>query len=132
MLFVSFRIHFLSLNSDLIIETIEKVFPCSRILYLCLESLGLDIISVIFNRFKNGSNKPLFVISFCERIIRTVDSCMIHFWSKEFYQFKKIFFLHWKIVRIGSFRFLYQKYIYEVCSNVLIGINPRPLPRRNE
>lgn len=27
------------------------VFPCSRILYLCFESLGLDITSVIFNVF---------------------------------------------------------------------------------
>lgn len=43
------------------------VFPCSRIFYLCLESLGLDITSVIFNRFKKWQQHPLFCDFLIER-----------------------------------------------------------------
>lgn len=57
---------------------------------------------------------------------------MIHFSSKEFYQFQQIVVLDFKIARIGFFQFIYRKYTYEVCYNLLIGINPRSLPLRNE
>jgi len=46
--------------SDPVIETIERVFPCSGILYLCFESLGLDITSVILNPFKTAATYPFF------------------------------------------------------------------------
>jgi hypothetical protein len=66
-------------HSDLVGETIENGISLFQDLYLCLESLGLDITSVIFKSFQNGSNIPFFVISFYQRIIRMVDSCVIHF-----------------------------------------------------
>lgn len=49
-------------------------------------------------------------------------------------KFPLAFVLDLKIARIRSFRFLYQKkkFTYEVFSNLLIGINPRSLPLRNE
>lgn len=60
-LFVSFRIY---LDSSWLLRQLKTVFPCSRILYPCPESLGLDITSAIFNHFKNGSNMPLFLSFF--------------------------------------------------------------------
>ena len=102
-------IFILNFHLVLIVETIETVFPCSRILYLCLESLGLDITSVILNRFKIAATYILG-ISLYQRIIRMVDSCVIHFWFdwKSFTNSKNFYF--W----IGNFQFIYQKYTYKV------------------
>jgi hypothetical protein len=100
-----------------ICETIEAVFPCSGILYLCFKSLGLDITSVIFKSFQNGSNIPFFAISFCQRIIQMLDSCVIHF---PFDLIEKVLPistnlpLELEIFSNGPFKFMYRKYTYEV------------------
>lgn len=88
-------------------------FPCSRIFYLCLESLGLDITSVIFTPFKMAATYPLcdFFLS-KESIISLILSR--YTWSKEFCQFQQALFLDLKLARMGSFPFLDWKYTYEV------------------
>lgn len=95
-----------------ICETIEVVFPCSGILYLCFKSLGLDITSVLLNPFKMVATYPFcdFFLESYRRLIRaryTVD-------RKRFAV--PTIFLNWKFARIGSFQFLYRyrRYTYEV------------------
>lgn len=105
----------LILKYDLVVETIENGISLFQDLYLCLESLGLDITSVIFKSFQNGSNIPFFVISFYQRIVWMVDSYVIHF---TFNLIKRVLPIPTKLTfqfyRIGSFRFIYLKYTYEV------------------
>jgi len=62
-----------------LLRQLKTVFTCSRILYRSLESLGLDMTSVIFNHFKKWQQHTIFVISFYQRIIQMVDSRVIHF-----------------------------------------------------
>lgn len=102
----------LILHSSRIWENWKRYFlVLGSFIFFCLESLGLDITSVIFNRFgfnQNGSNIPFVVISFDQQIIQMLDSCEINFSfdRKCFSNSKKFYF--W--IGIGSFRFLYRKY----------------------
>lgn len=102
------------LHSDLVVKTIEKGIYLFQ--DLCLESLGLDITSVIFKSFQNGSNISFFVISFCQRIIRMVDSCVIHLPFEL------------EIFSNRTFSVYVSKIYLRSCSNLLIDTNPRLLP----
>ena len=118
-------------HSDPVVETIETVFPCSRILYLCFESLGLDITSVILNPLKMAATYLfLWFLSVKESYEPKIDSRVIHFWSKDFYQFQQIFLLDLKLARIGSFRFLYRRYTYEVVPTYWLVLTLDPCPEK--
>ena len=106
------------LHSDLVVKTIEKGIYLFQ--DLCLKSLGLDITSVIFKSFKNGSNISFFVISFCQRIIRMVDSCVIHL------------LFEFEIFSNRTFQVYVSKIYLRSCSNLLIDTNPRFLPLKKK
>jgi energy-coupling factor transporter transmembrane protein EcfT len=84
-----------------LLRKFKRCFLVLGILYLCFKSLGLDITPVLLNPFKMAATYLFFVISFYQRIVRTVDSRVIHFGSKKFSQFQQIFLLNWKLARIG-------------------------------
>lgn len=100
------------------------VFPCSRILYRFFESLGLDITSVIFNRFKKRQQHTLFVISFYQKIIQMVDLIPARYtFNRKSFTYK---FENW-ILSI----FIWKIYLRS-CFNLLINTNPRSVPLKNE
>lgn len=109
----------------------KRVFSCSKILYLCLGSLGLDITSVNFNHFKTTATCPfLWFLSSKESYERRIPA-RYTFDTKRFTNSNNCFFLfetclNW-ILSISR-----SKRCLRSCSNLLIGINPRPLPLRNE
>ena len=131
-MFVSFKIQssiwIWILYSDPVIETMETAFPCSGILFLCFKSLGLDITSVLLN----PSNKMAATYPFCDFFLSKNHTNgwfpAIHFESKEFYQFQQNFLLNWKLARIGSFRFLYWWYTYEVVPIYWLALTLDPCP----
>lgn len=63
--------------------------------------------------FQNSSNIPFWGISFYQRIIRMVDSCVIHFWFDR-KSFTNSLLLNLKLAWIGLFQFLYRKFTYKV------------------
>lgn len=88
-------------------------------IFLCLESLGLDITSVIFNRFgfnQNGSNIPFVVISFDQKIIWMIDSCEINFWfdRKCFPNSKKFYFWILDFLELDPFDFYIENILNKV------------------
>lgn len=109
LLFVSLKIY---LDSLFGCETIEAAFPCYGILYLCFKSLGLDITSVLLNLFKMVATYP-----FCDFFLSKnhTDGWFVRdtLWIEKVFAVPTIFF-NWKFARIGSFRFLYRRYTYEV------------------
>jgi len=62
-----------------LLRQLKIVFPCSGIFSRCfVKSLGLDITSVILTPFQKAATCLLFfVISFYEKIIRTIDYLII-------------------------------------------------------
>jgi len=74
-------------HSDLVVETIENGVSLFRypLFYLCFESLGLDITSVILNCFKMVATYLLLF-----RSTETIDSPVIHFWSELVKLFRQI------------------------------------------
>lgn len=117
-MFVSFfRINFDSSFWSSCSNNWKQDFLVLGILYPYFKSLGLDMTSVILNRFikKGQQQAPYFVydfFSFYQRIIQTLDSRMIDFLFKEFYNFKKI-----SIVKLLERTFFFQyknKKTYEV------------------
>jgi len=60
------------------------VFPCSRILYLCFKSLGLDITSVFLNPFKMAATYLFlwfpFIKESCGRLIPSDTLCIEKVW----------------------------------------------------
>lgn len=112
---------------------LETVFPCSRIFYLCLESLGLDITSVIFNRFKKRQQHTPFCDFFLSK--NHTNNWFLHdtlLIERVLPILKNFPFGFLKFLELDPFDFYIKKYTYEVCSTLLIGINPRPLPLRNK
>ena len=103
LLSVSFRIYFFFFILIFLFRQLKTVFSCSRILYLCLESLGLDITSVIFNRFKMAAT-----YHFCDFFPSNnhingwflFNTLLI--WSKEFYQLKKKLWI-WNLLELDLF-----------------------------
>ena len=105
------------------------VLTCSRILQLFLESLGLDITSGIFNRFKNGSNIPFFFFlsknhrglipadTLLIKIVLPIPTNLTFFFEPCSNWILSIFLSK---INLRSF------------SNLLIFTNPRYLPLRNE
>lgn len=74
-----------------------------------------------FESFQNGSNIPFFYDFFLSKNHTTewflCNTLLI--WSKKFYQFQKIWLLNLKLAWIGSFRFIYGKYIYKYIYEVV-------------
>ena len=68
------------LHSDLVVETIENGISLFQdpLSLLYFESLGLDITSVILNRFKMAATYP-FCDFFLSKNHRTIDSRVLHF-----------------------------------------------------
>ena len=106
------------------------VFSCSGIFYLCFESLGLDITSVIFNRFKMAATYLLWFLSIeksDERLIPVrytfiLIEIVLSIPIKFPFLFETLWILSISILKI----------YLRSCSNLLIGTNPRSLPLRNE
>lgn len=122
-------------HSDPIIETIENSVSLFRNpLSLLCEIIGFRHYFRDPYSFQNGSNIPflfLSVISFYINRIRTIDSLVIYFWLKRFYQFRKVL-LFCKLIRIWPFRYRYILRIYlQSWSNLLIFTNPRFFPLIN-
>lgn len=69
-------------------------FSCSGILYLCFESLGLDITSVIFNRFKRAATSFLiflYIEESYERLIRLLYTFVMIEIKIVFFHFQQNF-----------------------------------------
>lgn len=132
--FVSFRIYLDSSSFSWAScqDSWKGVFSCSKILYLCLGSLGLDITSVNFNHFKTTATCPfLWFLSSKESYKRRIPA-RYTFDTKRFTNSNKFSFfffetcLNWILSIYRSKRYLRS------WNSLLIGINPRPLPLRNE
>ena len=112
-----------------IYETIEAVFPCSGILYLCFKSLGLGITSVLLNPFKMVATYP-----FCDFFLSTnhTDGWFVRdtLWIEKVFAVPTIFF-ELQICSNQILSISISKIYLRSCSNLLIGINPRSLPLRN-
>jgi len=121
------------LHSDLVVETIENGISLFQdpLSLLYFESLGLDITSVILNRFKMAATYP-FCDFFLSKNHRTIDSRVLHFWSKEFYQFQQIFLFGFETCSNWILSISISKIYLRSYSNLLIHTNPRSLPLRNE
>lgn len=114
--------HFLELililHSDLVVQTIEKGISLFQDSLSLLWIFGFRHYFGDLDRFikKGQQQAPYFVydlFSFYQIIIQTLDSRMIDFWFKEFYNFTKISFSIVKLLE-GLF-FQYQnKKTYEV------------------
>lgn len=115
--------HFLEsnliLHSDLVVQTIENGISLFQDSLSLLWIFGFRHYFGDLDRFikKGQQQAPYFVydfFSFYQRIIQTLDSRMIDFWFKEFYNFTKISF---SIVKLFERAFLFQyknKKTYEV------------------
>ena len=114
-LFVSFRIYFDSFSFIWLSRQLKTAFPCSKILSLCLESLGLDITSVNLNHFKTTATCPfLWFLSIKKSYARSIPAWYT-FDQKSFTNSNKFSLFYLKLARIGSFRFLLdRKLTYEV------------------
>lgn len=114
-------------HSNLVVEKMElkRVFPCSRILYLCLESLGLDITSVILNRFKMVATYPFLWFRYIKESCELLILVQYTLNRKSFTNSQKAC-LNWNL----------SIYIWKIYlrswPNLLIDTNPRFLPPRNE
>ena len=111
-------------HSDLVVETIENGVSLFRypLFYLCFESLGLDITSVILNCFKRVATYLLLF-----RSMETIDSPVIHFWSELVKLFRQIHFtFFFLLVRTWSFQFLYRRYTYEVVPTYWLALTLDP------
>ena len=100
---------------------LKRVFTCYRILYLCLESLGLDITSVIFNRFKMAATYHFgdFFLSKNQTNDWFLRDTLV-------FNQKNRFNSNWILF------FLYRKICLRSYSNLLIGTNLRFLPPRKK
>lgn len=104
------------------------VFPCSRILYFCFKSLGLDITSVFLNPFKMAATYLFLwfpLLSKNPRLIPSDTLCIEKVWSINS---NKMSFWIGNLLEVDSFDF-YIEDIFTKLFNLLIGINPRSLPR---
>lgn len=108
-LFVSFRIDLDSLSSCQ--DNWKTVFPCSKILYLCLESLGLDITSVNFNHFKMTATCPFLWFLYIKKSYQRLIPAWYTFDKKSFTNSNKFSLFYLKLAWIGSFRFLLDQNI---------------------
>ena len=131
LLFVSFNLY---LYYYPVIETIEKtVFPCSGILFLCFKSVGLDITSVLLNPYKMAATYP-----FCDFFL-SKNHINARFprdtlWIERLLSISTNFTFELKtwLNRILSISILIYMIYLRSCSNLLIGINPRFLPLKDE
>lgn len=117
-------------HSDPVVETIETVFPCSRILYLCFESLGLDITSVILNPLKMAATYLfLWFLSVKESYKPNDwfprDTLLI----ERFLSIPTNFPFGFETCSNWILSISISKIYLRSCSNLLIGTNPRSLPR---
>lgn len=123
------------LQSDPVIETIETikmVFPCSGILYLCFKSLGLDITSVLLNPFKMAATYPFLWFIFLSK--NPTDSWFPRdtLWIENVWSIPTGFAFELETYSNWILSISISKIYLRSCSNLLIGINPRSLPPRNE
>jgi len=82
------------------------VFPCSRILYLFFESLGLDITSVILNHFKMAATYPFcwWFFSMKESDEWLILVCYTFDW-KSFTNSNNLSFWIWNMFELDPFDF---------------------------
>lgn len=106
-------------------------FTCSGILYLCFESLGLDITSVILNCFKKAATYLLFFL-----LKNYTNDCILYdticFWSKKFYPFRQLYFFAFGFETCSTFWIFTSKISLRSWNSLLTGTNPRSLPLINE
>lgn len=107
------------------------VFPCSGILYLCFKSLGLDIASVLLNLFKMVATYP-----FCDFFLSKnhTDGWFARdtLWIERVLAIPTNLCFELKTCSNRILSISISKIYLRSCSNLLIGINPRSLPPRNE
>lgn len=115
----------------LLLRQQKMAFSCYGIFYLYFESLGLDITSVILNRFKMAATYPLRFLSIKESYERlipvwyTFDRNSFINPNKSF-KSKRKFCWNWLLLISIS------KIYLRSWNNLLIDTNPRSLPLRNE
>jgi hypothetical protein len=106
------------------------VFPCSRILDRWLESLGLDMTSVIFNHFKKWQQHTIFLISFFLSKNHTNG-----WFPRDTLLIERVLTIPrnflWNLLELDPFD-LYIKIYLRSCFNLLINTNPRYVPLKNE
>lgn len=105
-------------------------FPCSGILYLCFESLGLDITSVILNCFKMAATYLLFfLLKNHTNGWFPCDTLLIEIVLPIPTNFTLFCFFIWNLF---EFAISISKIYLRSCSNLLTGTNPRSFPLINE
>jgi hypothetical protein len=130
-LFVSFRIDFLILNShsDLIVETIENGISLFQDpFYLCLESLGLDITSVIFRFQKWRQHAP-----FCDFFLSKnhTNNWFLHdtlFHRKSFTNSNKLSFWISKLLESDSFNLYIENILTKFVTTYWLVLTLDPCP----
>lgn len=109
---------------------LKRVFTCYRILYLYRESLGLDITSVIFNRFKMAATYHFgdFFLSKNQTNDWFLRDTLVFNQKNFFNSTKPNLILIFETCSNWILFFLYRKICLRSCSNLLISTNLRFLP----
>lgn len=108
------------------------MFPCSGILYLCFKSLGLDITSVLLNPFKMAATYPFLWFLFLSKNPTNSWFPRDTLWIENVWSIPTGFAFELETYSNWILSISISKIYLRSCSNLLIGINPRSLPPRNE
>lgn len=109
----------------------KRVFPCSRILYLCLESLGLDIPSVIVNHVlfsKMVATHPFLRFFSIKESYEQLITAWYTFHRKSFTNSTKISFWISKLLQSDPFDFYIENILTKFVPTywLVLTLDPRP------